>query len=110
MTEFRSRLAAPSVALLSIAASIIGIVNEFTYDDRFIVATNAMVRSPHGWWRVFLSPYWPRDWGGDGYRPLTILAFKAEYFLGDGSPQLGHAGHGRVLVEPRLHVFGDERL
>jgi len=105
VTELRSRLAAPSVALISIAASIIGIVNEFTYDDRFIVAKNAMVRSPHGWWRVFLSPYWPRDWGGDGYRPLTILAFKSEYFVGHGSPAVFHVVNIGLCALASVLVF-----
>jgi hypothetical protein len=40
----------------------------------------------HQWWRVFATSYWPRDWGGDGYRPLTVLAFKIESTLGRGSP------------------------
>ena len=33
-----------------------------------------------------LSSYWPPSWGGDGYRPLTILAFKIEYAIGGGRP------------------------
>jgi hypothetical protein len=89
----RTELAAPAIALLAIAASITGIVNQFTYDDRYIVELNPLMKSLAGWWRVFGSYYWPKDWGGDGYRPLTILAFKIEYAIGHGSPIAFHAAN-----------------
>lgn len=87
----QSAFAAPAIALLAIAASITGIVNQFTYDDRYIVELNPMMKSLGGWWRTFGASYWPKDWGGDGYRPLTILAFKIEYAIGRGSPVVFHA-------------------
>ena len=92
-TAHRAPLAASiAVALLAIASSIIGIVNHFTYDDRYIVELNRFVRGGlHQWWRVFATPYWPKDWGGDGYRPLTILMFKLEAAMGHGSPLPYHA-------------------
>src|SRR5437763_10408667 len=91
MTDRRRRLAAPCIALLALASSIAGIANQFTYDDRYIVQLNPQVRSLAGWWRVFESSYWPKDWGGDGYRPLTILLFKLEWILGGGRPAVFHA-------------------
>jgi hypothetical protein len=77
---------APVVALLAIAASLIGVINGFTYDDRYVIELNPFARSLHQWWLVFAKSYWPRDWGGDGYRPLTVLAFKFESAIGRGSP------------------------
>ncbi|MGH7618892.1 MAG: hypothetical protein ACREPM_16860 [Gemmatimonadaceae bacterium] len=90
MTNRTFRLAAPSVAVLALVSSIVGIVNQFTYDDRYIVEMNPLMRAGH-WARVLVSSYWPRDWGGDGYRPLTMLAFKVEFALGHGSPIAFHA-------------------
>jgi hypothetical protein len=87
------------IALLAVASSIVGIVNKFTYDDRYIVELNPIMRATAPWRRVFVSAYWPRDWGGDGYRPLTILAFKIEYAIGGGSPIVFHA------VNIALYVF-----
>src|SRR3954469_14631814 len=37
MNAWRLRLAAPLVAALALAASVAGIANQFTYDDRYII-------------------------------------------------------------------------
>ncbi len=44
MSGLLRRAAAPSVALLAIASSAIGIVNGFTYDDRYIVEQNPLMQ------------------------------------------------------------------
>ena len=105
MTERLPRLAAPVVALLALVSSVVGIVNQFTYDDRYIIEMNPLMRDAHAWARVFTSSYWPRDWGGDGYRPLTILAFKTEYALGHGSPVAFHAASIVLYVLASVLVF-----
>jgi len=104
MTDRASRFAAPLVALLAVASSIIGVVNTFTYDDRYIVELNPLMRD-HRWARLFVSSYWPRDWGGDGYRPITILAFKIEYAIGHGSPIAFHATNILLLALASVLVF-----
>src|SRR3954464_13376480 len=82
----RSRWASISIALLALVSSIVGVVNQFTYDDKYVIETNAAMHALSHWWRTFAASYWPREWGGDGYRPVTILAFQIEYALGHGSP------------------------
>jgi hypothetical protein len=99
------RLAAPIVALLAIASSIAGLGNEFTYDDRYIIQLNAAVHHLSGWSRLFHSSYWPKDWGGDGYRPLTILAFKLEWALGGGHPAVFHATNIALYATVSILVF-----
>jgi hypothetical protein len=90
----RSAWFAPiSLALLAIAASASSIVNEFTYDDRPVILDNPFMHDLHGWWRVFARSYWPQDWGGDGYRPLTSLAFKLEFALSGGNPVVVHGAN-----------------
>ena len=105
MNERLSRLAAPLVALLALAASLPSIVNKFTYDDRFIIEINPVMKSLHGWWRGFGEAYWPKVWGGDGYRPLTILAFKVEWAIGHGNPVVFHAVNIALYALVSVFVF-----
>jgi hypothetical protein len=91
MSGLLRRAAAPSVALLAVASSAIGILNGFTYDDVYVVEQNPLMKYLHGWWRVFHLSYWPKSAGGDGYRPLTILAFRVEAMLGHLHPMVFHA-------------------
>ena len=105
MNERLRRLAAPLVALLALAASLPGLMNRFTYDDRFIIELNPVMKSLHGWWRGFGEAYWPKIWGGDGYRPLTILAFKVEWAIGHGSPVAFHVVNIALYALVSVFVF-----
>jgi hypothetical protein len=110
MTKTRVRRWAPlSVAFLALASSAVGIVNGFTYDDRYIVEMNPAMHDLVHWWRAFGQPYWPRTWGGDGYRPLTILSFKLEYALGHGSPLPLHAVNILLYLLACVLVFAVAR-
>jgi hypothetical protein len=91
--------------MLALASSAVGIVNRFTYDDRYIIELNPIMRSLHAWWRVFQSSYWPKDWGGDGYRPLTILAFRLESVISGRSPVLFHGVNIALYVAVSVIVF-----
>jgi hypothetical protein len=95
----------PAIALLALASSAIGIVNWFTYDDRYIIELNPAMHSLHRWWTVFASPYWPKDWGGDGYRPLTILAYRLEAVIGGGIPFYFHAVNILLYLLSAVLVF-----
>lgn len=107
MTErsFRWRLPEIAIALLALASSGMGIVNRFAYDDRYVVEQNAVVHSLHGWWRGFAMSYWGQEWGGDGYRPITILAFRLEWAIGHGAPQVFHAANILLYVVASVLVF-----
>lgn len=91
MTTRSVRWPAAAIALLALASSAPSIVNQFTYDDRYIIELNPLMRSLAHWWRLFATSYWPRSWGGDGYRPLTLLSFNIQYVAGGGRPMLFHA-------------------
>ena len=95
----------PAIALLALASSAVGVVNSFTYDDRYIIQLNPVVKTLRDWWTVFGMSYWPRRWGGDGYRPLTILAFKLEAALGAGRPAIFHAANILLYVAIALLVY-----
>ena len=91
MTTRGVRWPAAAIALLALASSATSIVNQFTYDDRYIIELNPVMRSLAHWWRLFASSYWPRQSGGDGYRPLTMLLFNIQYVVGGGRPIVFHA-------------------
>ncbi|HMC54408.1 MAG TPA: tetratricopeptide repeat protein [Gemmatimonadaceae bacterium] len=79
------------IAVLALAASVTSLRNGFAYDDVYLIARSPRMHTLAGWWREFAHTYWPEDAGGDGYRPLTIIAFRAEWALGTGNPFVFHA-------------------
>jgi len=87
----RNLFAAPLIAALALVSSMTSIFNQFAYDDQYIIRLNPVVHTVRDWWTVFQNSYWPKEWGGDGYRPLTILAFKLEWALSGGKPWSFHA-------------------
>ena len=95
----------PAIALLAIASSITGIVNGFPYDDRYVVELNPTTGDLHRWWNVFTSSYWPKGYGGDGYRPLTMLAFRIQWALGGGVPVVFHAASMLLYAAVSVLVF-----
>lgn len=84
-------LVALVVAALALAASANSMANGYAYDDNYLIVKAARTHSLAGWWRDFGQTYWPREWGGDGYRPLSAIAFRLQWALGDGTPLVFHA-------------------
>jgi hypothetical protein len=78
------------VCALALAASITSISNGFAFDDVHIIAENGTVHSLTHWWRFFAESYWPPAKGGDLYRPISMLGFAIQWFLGGGHPLLFH--------------------
>lgn len=105
MTKRGGRWAPLTIAVLALASSIVGILNGFTYDDRYVVEKNPTMHDLAHWWNTFAQPYWPREWGGDGYRPMTNLFFKLEYALGGGSPLPFHAVNILLYLAVSVLVF-----
>ena len=75
-----------AIALLSVAASITGLLNGFALDDIHVIVRNPSLHSLAGVWRVFGESYWPAAQGGALYRPLTSLGFVLQWAIGGGSP------------------------
>ena len=93
-------LLAAAIAGLALAAAGNSVVNGFTYDDVYLIQRSPRMHTLDGWWREFARTYWPEASGGDGYRPLTILAYRIEWALGGGSPMPFHVAN---IV---LHTLG----
>ena len=86
-------LLATTLLVLVGASSGIGIHNGFAYDDVYVIQRNGTVHTLHRWWHLFARSYWPTFYGSDGYRPITMLAFSAEWVIGKGSPVIFHAAN-----------------
>jgi len=84
-------LLALCIAALALAASANSISNGYAYDDVYLLVKSPRMHSFAGWWREFGHTYWPEAAGGDGYRPLTIIAFRAQWAIGGGAPIVFHA-------------------
>lgn len=95
MIAVRDRWLFAGVAALAVLASANSLGNGFVYDDVALIVTSQRVHSWDSWWTEFARTYWPE---GDGYRPLTMLAWRAQWTLGGGSPVVFHA------VSVALHV------
>jgi protein O-mannosyl-transferase len=105
MTRRQWWLAALMVAALAFVAAWSSVANGFAYDDTYILE-KAGRHSMAGWWRDFATTYWPRSMGGDGYRPLTVIAFRAEWVIGGGKPLLFHAVNVALHVVTSMAVLG----
>jgi len=95
MTDRPWWLMVVAVAGLALAASANSIANGYAYDDVALIFVDPRVHSWAGWSREFARTYWP---DGDGYRPLTILGWRAQWALGSGAPMAFH------IVNVALHL------
>ena len=84
-------LAASVVVALALAASANSIANGFAYDDNYLLVKLERTHSLAGWWSDFGRTYWPVEWGGDGYRPLSSIVYRLQWVLGDGSAAVFHS-------------------
>jgi protein O-mannosyl-transferase len=101
----RAWLIAGALVALALASSVVGIGNGFAYDDRYIVLLDARVHSLTNWTRFFTESYWPKQWGPDGYRPLTLLAFGVQWAAAGGQPWVFHAVNVALYAATTLAVF-----
>ena len=104
MTHRQWWVCAAMVAVLALAASYSSLSNGFAYDDIYILE-KAGRHTMDGWWRDFATTYWPRNMGGDGYRPLTVVAFRAQWVMGGGEPFVFHAVNVALHVAATVAVF-----
>jgi hypothetical protein len=96
---------AAAIVALAVMSSWNGVFNDFTYDDRFVIFGNDELHQLKNWWSFFGMPYWPVKWGGDGYRPMTILAFSLEWAASHGRPWLFHAVNVALYAAVCVAVF-----
>lgn len=99
-------LLALAIAVLALAASANSLSNGFAYDDVYLLVKNrGRMHTLVGVWREFAHTYWPERQGGDGYRPLTIIAFRLEWALGGGGPSVFHTANVVIHTLTAVAVF-----
>ncbi len=103
--SLRRRLPAATIALLALAATITSIGHDFTFDDRYVVKLNGRVHVLKDVWRLFAQSYWPKELGGDGYRPVTMSLFTVQWAIGHGAPWVFHLGNILLAIAAALAVF-----
>ena len=79
MTPKRLYLAVAACAVLVYLGAL---WNRWALDDIPIIYYNTLVHSLSGTWLAFVSPYWPRELGGQLYRPLTIASYTLDWGIG----------------------------
>lgn len=92
------RLSAAAVALFAFVVAAASLRNGFALDDVHIIAENARVHSLSSSWNLFGQTYWPPAEGASLYRPLTMLAFAAQWGAGNGSPFAFHLFSGLLYA------------
>ena len=98
-------LLASALLVLVALSSGVGLRNGFTYDDVYIIQQNGAIHTLHRWWEIFGHPYWPKAYGSDGYRPLTMFAFAAEWAIGGGSAWVFHAVNIALYAAISVTIF-----
>ena len=76
------------VGVLALAASIGGLLNQYTQDDIPIIWKNPAIHSLGGIGDLFTRAYWPPPFLQALYRPLASVSFALEWALGAGSPMM----------------------
>ncbi|MGH9867984.1 MAG: tetratricopeptide repeat protein [Candidatus Polarisedimenticolia bacterium] len=80
------------VALVAAAVYAGALRHEFVFDDHQIIEDNPVVTGQGRLGEIATSHYWhPLRPRGYLYRPLTILSFRIDHWLGGGSPAVFHA-------------------
>jgi hypothetical protein len=100
----RNWLAAAVVAALALGASITSLGHDFTFDDRYVILTNGHVHQLRNLLELFGQTYWPRELGGDGYRPVVMSLFTLQWVAGGGAPWIFHLGNILLAVATALAV------
>lgn len=75
-----------AVACLAVAASVVGLFNDFANDDVELIVRNTRIHDLGQWMTWFSKPFWPPPFSEDLYRPLTSAVLAIEYAIGGDSP------------------------
>lgn len=73
-------------ALIALAVSASGLLNDFVYDDVPIIRDNLRLHALANWWEIVSRPYWPPPFVEQLYRPASSLLLATEYAMGGGQP------------------------
>jgi hypothetical protein len=73
------------VALVALAVSVPGLMNDFVYDDLPIIRDNVRLHDLSHWRELITMAYWPPPFVEQLYRPIALLLLALEYAAGAGN-------------------------
>lgn len=97
-------------ALLAIAASIGGLLNQYVQDDIPIIWQNPAIHDLGGIGALFTKAYWPAPFVPTLYRPFATSFFALQWAAGDGSPMMFRAVSYLLYAAVAVGVFHVARL
>jgi hypothetical protein len=100
----RDWLGTALVGALALAATVTSFRHDFTFDDRYVILSNAHVHQLRNLLRLFGETYWPIELGGDGYRPVVTSLFTLQWAAGGGAPWIFHLVNILLAVATALAV------
>lgn len=98
------------VGILALAASVGGLMNQYTQDDIPIIWKNPAIHSLGGIGELFTKAYWPPPFLQALYRPLVSVTFALEWALGGGSPMMFRIVSYLLYAAVSVGVFYVARL
>lgn len=101
----RGWISPATVALLALLATVTSIGHDFTFDDVYVIMTNDRVHHLAGAWKFFGQSYWPKELGGDGYRPIMLVLFALQWVMGGGAPWFFHFVNILLAIATALAVY-----
>jgi hypothetical protein len=93
-----------AVGLLAFLATATSLGHDFTFDDGYVIRTNSHVHALQNIWGLFGQTYWPKELGGDGYRPLVTSLFTVQWVVGSGAPWVFHLVNVLLAIATSLAV------
>jgi hypothetical protein len=100
-----SRLAPLTLLAVTLAVSVVSLWNGFAGDDVYIIAQNSRVHDLAPAWQYLRQSYWPSEFGGGLYRPLTVLGFALQWKLGGGIAAAFHAVNVLLYAATTMAVW-----
>lgn len=92
------------VAALALGATVTSLGHDFTFDDRYVILSNEHVHHLRNLLKLFGETYWPKELGGDGYRPVVTSLFTLQWVAGGGAPWVFHLVNIVLAVAAALAV------
>ncbi len=93
------------VALAAVVASATSLGNGFALDDVLVIEQRARLHSLANPWELLTTAYWQLPPADTLWRPLGLLAFAAQWAIGNGSPLVFHATSVALYLAAALAVF-----
>ena len=95
-----------ALAVIALAACVVGLANDFVYDDIPLILHDNRFTNFDNWGAFFTSSYWQPPNVPDLYRPIASMTMAVEFVVGGGSPLVFRVVSYLLYCAATLAVFG----